>query len=111
MKICPKCQQQYPNGFQYCPIDTEVLVTGEEYMRRTRQTPMPPKPPAERSDPPTVELVPIDKNPKPPAKPSVPPPPSAQDQGMRDRTGLPPIRRTDQDRLRQTQESRRPEIV
>ena len=114
MKICPKCQQQYPNGFQYCPIDTEVLVTGDEYVRRTRQTPMPPRPPAGRSDPPTVELVPIDKPPaKAPAKPSVPPPPSTQDQGMRERTGQPPLRRPDQDpRLRQTQESmRRPEIV
>ena len=25
MKICPTCQQQYPNGFQYCPNDTELL--------------------------------------------------------------------------------------
>src|SRR5262245_22491104 len=114
MKICPKCQQQYPNGFQYCPIDTEVLVTDEDYVRRTRQTPMPPKPAAGRSEPPTVELVPIDKPPpKAPAKPSVPPPPNQQDQSLRERTGQPPIRRPDQDpRIRQTQESmRRPEIV
>ena len=115
MKICPKCQQQYPNGFQYCPIDTEVLVTDEDYVRRTRQTPMPPKPAAGRSDPPTVELVPIDKPPpKAPAKPSVPPPPpNQQDQSLRERTGQPPIRRPEQDpRIRQTQESmRRPEIV
>lgn len=36
MKICPTCQQQYPNGFQYCPNDTDVLVTAEEYLRRTK---------------------------------------------------------------------------
>ncbi|MEK7832141.1 MAG: hypothetical protein AAB401_13695, partial [Acidobacteriota bacterium] len=35
MKTCPKCQQQYPNGFQYCPTDTELLLTTEEYVRRT----------------------------------------------------------------------------
>ncbi len=36
MKICPTCQQQYPNGFQYCPNDTDVLVTAEEFLRRTK---------------------------------------------------------------------------
>ncbi len=36
MKICPTCQQQFPNGFQYCPTDTDFLVTAEEYLRRTR---------------------------------------------------------------------------
>jgi len=35
MKTCPKCQQQYPNGFQYCPNDTELLVSNEEQVRRT----------------------------------------------------------------------------
>lgn len=35
MKICPKCQQQYPNGFQYCPNDTELLIAKEEHLRRT----------------------------------------------------------------------------
>ena len=35
MKTCPKCQQQYPNGFQYCPNDTELLITTDEYIRRT----------------------------------------------------------------------------
>lgn len=34
MKTCPKCQQQYPNGFQYCPNDTELLIS-EESIRRT----------------------------------------------------------------------------
>lgn len=49
MKICPTCQQQYPNGFQYCPNDTDVLVTAEEYLRRTKpiaQTPSPIEVPA-----------------------------------------------------------------
>jgi TonB family protein len=49
MKICPTCQQQYPNGFQYCPNDTDVLVTAEEYLRRTKpisQTPPPMEAPA-----------------------------------------------------------------
>jgi TonB family protein len=26
MKICPKCQQQFPDGFQYCPNDIEHLI-------------------------------------------------------------------------------------
>jgi hypothetical protein len=38
MKICPNCQQQFPDGFQYCPTDTEHLITGEEFARRTRHT-------------------------------------------------------------------------
>jgi TonB family protein len=38
MKICPNCQQQFPDGFQYCPTDTEHLITGEEFERRTRRT-------------------------------------------------------------------------
>ncbi|HEY6400393.1 MAG TPA: hypothetical protein VI479_03225, partial [Blastocatellia bacterium] len=37
MKICPNCQQQFPDGFQYCPDDTEHLITGEEFERRTRR--------------------------------------------------------------------------
>lgn len=36
MKICPTCQQQFPNGFQYCPNDTDMLVTTEDYLRRTK---------------------------------------------------------------------------
>ena len=46
MKICPTCQQQYPNGFQYCPTDTDVLITAEEYLRRTRPLTPPPVAPA-----------------------------------------------------------------
>lgn len=33
MKICPKCKGTYPDGFQYCPTDTEALLTTEEYTR------------------------------------------------------------------------------
>lgn len=36
MKICPTCEKQFPNGFQYCPNDTELLVTAEEHLRRTQ---------------------------------------------------------------------------
>jgi hypothetical protein len=38
MKICPNCQQQFPDGFQYCPNDTELLITDEEFARRARRT-------------------------------------------------------------------------
>jgi periplasmic protein TonB len=38
MKICPNCQQQFPDGFQYCPNDTEHLITDEEFVRRTGRT-------------------------------------------------------------------------
>lgn len=64
MKICPKCQQQYPNGFQYCPNDTEFLIPQEEYIRRTRPIASTPiaeavASPVESMDAPTVEVVPI----------------------------------------------------
>jgi TonB family protein len=49
MKVCPTCQQQYPNGFQYCPNDTELLLTAEEFLRRTvRVEPVVTKPVVER---------------------------------------------------------------
>src|SRR5262245_44339216 len=57
MKICPTCQQQFPNGFQYCPNDTDMLLTAEDYLRRTRpitQTP----PPAESFSRPASEPAP-----------------------------------------------------
>ncbi|MGH9840336.1 MAG: TonB family protein [Blastocatellia bacterium] len=54
MKICLKCQQQFPNGFQYCPNDTEHLITQEEYIRRTRPISAPPV-----VEPPVAEVVPI----------------------------------------------------
>lgn len=61
MKICPKCQQQFPNGFQYCPNDTEYLITNEEHVRRTR--PMTPPPAPEPVELPPVSVVPIAKAP------------------------------------------------
>src|SRR5574341_1905654 len=70
MKICPKCQQQYPNGFQYCPNDTEVLITNEEYVRRTR--PLASTPIAETVQRPVADAPPT--NPFPPEEaPSAPP--------------------------------------
>lgn len=36
MKVCPTCEKQFPNGFQYCPNDTELLLTAEEYLRKTQ---------------------------------------------------------------------------
>src|SRR5215510_3937873 len=36
MKFCTNCQQQFPDAFQYCPNDTEHLITDEEFVRRTR---------------------------------------------------------------------------
>ncbi len=71
MKICPTCQQQFPNGFQYCPNDTDMLLTAEDYLRRTKpiaQTP----PPAESVSRPASETVPLTRQPaqealKPPA--------------------------------------------
>jgi TonB family protein len=41
MKICPKCRQQFPDGFQFCPNDTQFLITREEYLRRIK--PVPPR--------------------------------------------------------------------
>ena len=42
MKICPTCQASFPNGFQYCPNDTDVLLTNEEFALRARPvTPTP----------------------------------------------------------------------
>jgi TonB family protein len=69
MKICPKCQQQYPNGFQYCPNDTEFLITNEEYVRRTK--PLASAPIAETVQRPAAEVVPI-TNPFPDEAPSAP---------------------------------------
>ena len=49
MKICPTCQATYPNGFQYCPNDTDVLLTREEYALRSQ-----PAAPA-----PATEVIPL----------------------------------------------------
>ena len=45
MKICPTCQQQFPVGFRYCPTDTELLLTAEEYARRMQPVIQPVAPP------------------------------------------------------------------
>src|SRR5438094_3190237 len=36
MKICPTCQASFPDGFQYCPNDTDLLLTSEEHALRSR---------------------------------------------------------------------------
>jgi TonB family protein len=61
MKICPKCRHQFPDGFQYCPIDTEFLISRDEYLRR--RAAVPPR----RSDIENrVDFVPItNRNPAP----------------------------------------------
>ncbi|HEX8998454.1 MAG TPA: TonB family protein [Blastocatellia bacterium] len=67
MKICPKCQQQYPNGFQYCPNDTEALITNEEHIRRTKPLSAVQAPQKTEAHSASVEFVPI-TNPFPPEK-------------------------------------------
>ena len=69
MKTCPKCQQQYPNGFQYCPNDTELLIKTEEYLRQT--APLASAPEARSSE--SAEVVPISKSQAQDAEPVVPP--------------------------------------
>jgi len=79
MKICPKCQQQFPNGFEYCPTDTEQLITNEEYIRRTKPlaaTPVEPIAPIKESaEVPIVEVVPINN---PSSKEIIEPPVAAK---------------------------------
>ncbi|MFN0107217.1 MAG: TonB family protein [Blastocatellia bacterium] len=65
MKTCPKCQQQYPNGFQYCPNDTELLMTTEEYVRRTM--PLAAEPVSNSVE--SSEVVPISTPPSTPVAP------------------------------------------
>jgi TonB family protein len=38
MKICPTCQASFPDGFQYCPNDTDVLLTSEAYAQRLQNS-------------------------------------------------------------------------
>src|SRR5215471_18398352 len=54
MKICPTCQAKYPNGFQFCPTDTEALVTVEDFANRVTspQTPVAPVSPV-------TEVIPL----------------------------------------------------
>ncbi|MGH9832885.1 MAG: hypothetical protein ACRD9Y_07690, partial [Blastocatellia bacterium] len=99
MKICPKCQQQYPNGFQYCPNDTEVLITNEEYVRRTR--PLASTPIAETVRRPAAEDVPA-TNPFPPEEtPSTPA--RIFDQQPKDAPSTMPFRQTEPMRPGQTE--------
>lgn len=63
MKICPTCKQEFPNGFQYCPNDTDQLMTKEEFVRHTvslravqPSTTVQPEKKAEQT---TVEVIPI----------------------------------------------------
>ena len=70
MKICPTCQKQFPNGFQYCPNDTDLLRTAEEDLRQTQVvTPVTVKPavPAE-----PLRSAPVSAKPLPPT-PVAPP--------------------------------------
>jgi TonB family protein len=62
MKICPTCQQQYPNGFQYCPNDTELLVQSDDYFRRTQTLEAVPNMP-----PPTPVTPAVTKSVEPPS--------------------------------------------
>src|SRR5262245_37311218 len=93
MKICPKCQQQFPNGFQYCPNDTELLIAQEDFNRRTR--PINAAPVAKSVEPPISEVVPItnpfskEEPPRvPPSSNVMPPPREPQYREM------PPVSRT-----------------
>src|SRR5262245_31318021 len=99
MKICPKCQQQFPNGFQYCPNDTEYLITNEEYVRRTR--PIPSAPAIEPVEQPPVSVVPI-----PSVTPEVIAPPTPVrpiEQKPREAPGGMPYRGTEPIRTGQTE--------
>lgn len=69
MKTCPKCQQQYPNGFQYCPTDTELLVKTEEFLRQT--APLVSAPEGKSAE--SSEVVPISKSQSKEAEPVTPP--------------------------------------
>jgi TonB family protein len=130
MKICPKCQQQFPNGFQYCPSDTEQLVSNEEYVRRTR--PITPAPPfeAREQSPPAALVTPRSSAPQTPpaeivsipaAAPEIIAPPTPAkiiDQISRETSGVIPPRATEPIRpgqmraepMRSTRSVPRPEI-
>lgn len=99
MKTCPKCQQQYPNGFQYCPNDTELLITTEEYIRRT--APLTSAPPARESE--SAEVVPL----TPPVNqvPAIPQTPAPRESQPVEKNGGMPFRQTEQIRAVQ------PEVV
>lgn len=92
MKICPTCQQQYPNGFQYCPNDTELLLTQDDYVRRTRPITAPRA--VEPIKPSAAEFVPI-TNPFPPEKPASPVAASPQSRGGQEQPTPTPFRQTE----------------
>jgi len=90
MKTCPKCQQQYPNGFQYCPNDTEILITTEEYIRRT--APLASAPPAREIE--SAEVVPL--TPSINQAPAVPHTPASRESQPAEKNGGMPFRQTEQ---------------
>ncbi|MDX2041034.1 MAG: TonB family protein [Acidobacteriota bacterium] len=100
MKTCPKCQQQYPNGFQYCPNDTELLMTTEEYVRRT--APLTSAPPAREAE--SGEVVPLAPSVKQ-AQASIPQTPISREAQPTEKSGGMPFRQTEQIRASQ------PEVV
>lgn len=51
MKICPVCKQNFPNGFQYCPNDTEQLLTPEDFQRLAAAPPAAVAPDSRLPDP------------------------------------------------------------
>jgi len=63
MKICPTCKQEFPNGFQYCPNDTDQLMTKEEFLRHTvplrTAQPSTSVQPEKKAEQATVEVIPI----------------------------------------------------
>lgn len=63
MKICPTCKQEFPNGFQYCPNDTDQLMTREEFVRQTvslkAAQPSIPVQAEKKAEQTTVEVIPI----------------------------------------------------
>lgn len=63
MKICPTCKQEFPNGFQYCPNDTDQLMTKDEFVRHTvslrAAQPSTTVQPEKKAEQTTVEVIPI----------------------------------------------------
>lgn len=88
MKICPVCKQNFPNGFQYCPNDTEQLLTPEDFQRLATAPPTPAVSDSRLTDPAhtvnrqtrdlngtfQVEVAPMPPEPPRPVVRSAPPP-------------------------------------
>lgn len=36
MKTCPTCQASYPDGFRYCPNDSDTLINNEEFAQKNK---------------------------------------------------------------------------